>query len=88
MLSLPWKPTRKLKISELAEGHYLITFVSGIANETAFKTTINDDLASCLNEEDHLLNADWSTKSVELITPNIKSFKKRVIFESLVIVNE
>lgn len=88
MLSLPWKPTRKLKISEIEKGRYLITIVSGAVKENAFRTIVDDELASCLNEGDRLLNADWETKSVELITSDLNSFKKRIIFESFVFAND
>lgn len=88
MLSLPWKPKRKLRISQIKEGHYVITFMFDIVTDSDFNTMIGDDLASCLNNDDRLVNPDWESKSVELITNDLDAFQKRVIFEAFVIVND
>lgn len=85
MLSLPWKPSRQVRITEGAKGSYTLTFVSRIENKDVFEKIIKNDLEVCLGKHDNLTAVDWKNKSVRLMTTDITSFKQKLIFRPIII---
>jgi len=85
MLSLPSKPWKKVKVEQLTEKQYRITFVSPLNSETAFRRTVRDDLELCLNEGDEIRDPDWASRSVVLITEDFETFKRRLIYVCIMI---
>jgi hypothetical protein len=85
MLSLPSKPWKKVKIEEKEEGQFLITFLSPIRDRAEFERIIEEDLKDCLGEEDRFSAPTWKTKSITLATPDIKSFRRRLLYQRIFI---
>ncbi len=88
MITLPSKPWKKVKIDQEGEGRYTLTFLSSLKSEAEFKKIINDDLESCLGEHDSLVNPTWKTKGITLLTKDIDSYQRRLVFCSILIENE
>ncbi|MCZ7565668.1 MAG: hypothetical protein M5U08_19310 [Burkholderiales bacterium] len=88
MLSLPSKPWKKVRIEQLSEREYRITFVSSLADEAEFLEAVKNDLGSCVGTDDGLGTPDWGTRSVQLSTASIAAFKRRLVFASIVVETE
>ena len=85
MLSLPSKPWKKVKIEEKKEGKYLITFLSPIKESAEFERIIEEDLKYCLGEKDRFGAPRWKTMSITLFTPDIQSFRRRLLYQRIFI---
>jgi len=85
MLSLPSKPWKKVKIDPLGGEEYRLTFLSPLENELQFREAVAEDIASSLGEQDRLGQADWQSRSVTLSTTDLKAFKRKLIFASVMI---
>lgn len=85
MLSLPSKPWKKVKIDELGSHEYRLTFLSPLEDEAQFREAVDEDIASSLGEQDRLGPSDWQSRSVTLTTTDLKAFKRRLIFASVMI---
>lgn len=85
MLSLPSKPWKKVKIEEKKEGKYLMTFLSPIKESAEFERIIEEDLKYCLGEKDRFGAPKWKTKSIPLFTPDIQSFRRRLLYQRIFI---
>ena len=85
MLSLPSKPWKKVKIDELGNQEYRLTFLSPLENELQFREAVVEDIASSLGEQDRLGQSDWQSRSVTLTITDLKAFKRKLIFASVMI---
>lgn len=88
MLSLPSKPWKKVRIEQLGERKYRITFVSSLADEAEFLEAVGNDLGSCVGADDALGTPDWESRSVQLSTASIAAFKRRLVFASIMVDTE
>jgi hypothetical protein len=82
MLTLPTKP--KIKIEDAGPGRYLITFLSPIENEEEFQQMIRLYLEKGLDEGDALTDPQWDSKSVSVITTDIRAFEKKLNFVRII----
>jgi len=85
MLSLPSKPWKKVKIAQLGEQEYRITFVSPIENEARFLEAVDEDIGSSIGERDRLGKPDWASLSVTLTTADLAAFKRKLVYASIMI---
>jgi hypothetical protein len=85
MLSLPSKPWKKVKIEGKKEGKYLLTFLTPIKESAEFERIIEEDLKYCLGEKDRFGPPKWKTKSIPLFTPDIQSFRRRLLYQRIFI---
>ena len=85
MLSLPSKPWKKIALEKQQDGRFLITVLSPLTTEAEFEQVIGDDLQSCVGEHDVLVERDWDTKTLVLTTGDIKSFKRKLIYHSVIV---
>jgi len=77
-----------VEIVQQGENHYLITFLSSLKDEDQFREIIQGDLKPCLNEQSTLKNTDWKTKTVTLRIEDYRSFKRRLVFQGIIIEDE
>ena len=85
MLSLPSKPWKKVKIAQLGEQEYRITFVSPLESETQFLEAVEEDLGASTGEGDRLGQPDWASRSVTLTTADLAAFKRKLVYASIMI---
>ena len=85
MISLPSKPWKKVKIDALAGNEFRITFVSGLSDEADFREAIDEDIASCLGDQDSLGTADWPSRSVTVTTVDFDTLKHKLVYASIMI---
>lgn len=85
MLSLPSKPWMKVKLEPLGEDQYRITFISPIEEEAQFLAVIEADIAASLGQGDRLEKPDWPSRSVTLLTADLPSFNRKLVFASIMI---
>ena len=85
MLSLPSKPWKKVRIDQLGEQEYRITFVSPLDSEVHFLETVEEDLGSSIGERDRLGKPDWESRSVTLTTADLAAFKRKLVYASIMI---
>jgi len=88
MHSLPSKPWKKVEVVQRGENHYLIKFLSPLKDEDHFREIIQDDLEPCLNEHSTFENSDWETRTVTLRIEDYRSFKRRLVFQGVMIEEE
>lgn len=65
-----------------------MTFLSRLKNREEFEGIIKDNLQLCLGENDYLSHPDWENKSIMLITREVDSFKRKLVFQSILIEND
>ena len=85
MLSLPSKPWKKVKIDQLSEQEYRVTFISPLENEAQFLEAVDEDLGSSIGERDRLGKPDWDSRSVTLTTADLAAFKRKLVYASIMI---
>lgn len=83
MLALPSKPWKRVKVIDQGNGRYLLCVISKLRNEADFVRVIQEDFTPCLREEDDLLEPNWHSRSVVLITKDFSSFQRRLIFRNV-----
>ena len=88
MHSLPSKPWKKVEIVQQDDNNYLIKFLSSLKDEDQFEEIIQDDLGPCLNEQSTLENSDWETRTVTFRIEDYRSFKRRLVFQGVIIEEE
>jgi len=88
MHSLPSKPWKKVEIVQQDDNNYLIKFLSSLKDEDQFEEIIQDDLEPCLDEHSILNTTDCETKSLTLKIEDYQSFKRRLIFQGVIIEEE
>ena len=77
-----------MEIVQQGDNNYLVKFLSPLKNEDQFRGIIQDDLEPCLNEQSTLKNTDWETKTVTLKIEDYRSFKRRLVFQGVIIEEE
>ena len=77
-----------MEIVQQGGNNYLIKFLSPLKDEDQFRKIIQDDLEPCLNEQSTLKNTDWETKTVTLRIEDYRSFKRRLVFQGVIIEEE
>ena len=85
MLSLPSKPWKKVRIDQLGEQEYRITFLSPLDDEAQFLAVIEEDIVWSLGERDRLGKPDWPSRSVTLSIHDLAAFKRDLIYSSIMI---
>ncbi len=85
MLSLPSKPWKKVRISELGDRHFRITFVTELENEAQFREILEEDIVASLGLQDRMGAADWPTRSVVITTPNLPALKRNLVYASIMV---
>ena len=85
MLSLPSKPWKKVRISELAEKTFQLTFVSELENEAQFHEIIEEDIAASLGPQDRIGVADWPSRSVVITTADLPTLKRNLVYASIMV---
>lgn len=85
MLSLPSKPWKRVRLETVAERHYRIVFLTEFADETAFSEALEQDIRPCLGRRDELGAPDWASRSVELRTPDLPTFKRNLVFACVMV---
>ena len=85
MLSLPSKPWKKVKIVQLGEQEYRVSFVSPLESEAQFLEVVEDDLGSSIGEGDRLGKPDWASRSVTLTIADLTAFKRKLVYASIMI---
>ena len=85
MLSLPSKPWKKVKIDQLGEQEYRVTFLSPLDSEAQFLEAVEEDLGSSIGEGDRLGAPDWASRSVTLATADLAAFRRRLVYASIMI---
>jgi hypothetical protein len=85
VLSLPSKPWKKVRISELGERNFQITFVTELENEAQFREIIEEDIAVSLGPQDSLGAADWVSRSVIITTADLTVLKRNLVYASIMV---
>ncbi len=88
MLSMPQKPLKKVSVAPEGEGRYRLTFLSAVQDEDEFKQMIEEDIKDSLGENDSIVDPDWETKSLILITDDLDSFLMELNFHFYMTKNE
>ena len=77
-----------MEIVQQGENLYLIKFLSPLKDEDQFRKIIQDDLELCLSEHSTIKNTDWKTKTVTLRIEDYQVFKRRLVFQGVIIDEE
>lgn len=85
MLSLPSKPWKKVRIDAVAEHRYRIVFLSDIPSEAEFLEAVEEDLRPCLGAGDELGAPDWPSRSAALRTLDLPTFKRNLVYASIMV---
>jgi hypothetical protein len=73
-----------VKIETLAD-HYRIVFLTDMPTEAAFLDAVEKDIRPCLGANDQLGAPDWPSRSVTLITADLPTFKRNMVFACVMI---
>lgn len=84
MISLPSKPWKKVRI-EAADQRYRIVLLTEMPTEAEFLNVIKDDIVPCLSPRDELSSPNWPSRSVTLTTLDLPTFKRNLIFASVMV---
>jgi hypothetical protein len=74
-----------VKIAQLGEQEYRITFISPLESEAQFLEVVEEDLGSSIGEGDGLGESDWPSRSVTLTIADLAAFKRKLIYASIMI---
>jgi hypothetical protein len=85
MLKLPSKKWKKVQFRAKGQGTYELYFISSLKDENELKKIVKDDIEECLDENDRVIGVQWETKSVTLAISDSASFRRRLIFASILI---
>ncbi len=88
MQSLPSKPWKKVTIDEQGEDEIRLTFLSELEGEAQFEEVIEKDIVASLGPEDRIGEPDWPSRSVTLTTSDLRTFKRNLVFASIMIEND
>lgn len=88
MQSLPSKPWKKVAIDELGEGRIRLTFVSELESEADFEEAVDGDIAASLGPGDQIGETDWPARAVTLTTSDLRAFKRKLVYASVMIEND
>jgi hypothetical protein len=88
VLTLPSKPWKRVAIAQMGEAEYLIRLISPLKEPAEFDRIVREDLEPCLGPQDKLTDPIWESRSVRLITSDFNAFKKRLIFQGIVITKD
>ncbi len=88
MLTLPSKPWKRVAIIKVAETEYIVRVVSPLKEPAEFDCIVREDLEPCLGPQDRLADPAWESRSVTLITPDFNAFRKRLVFQGIVIARD
>jgi|TARA_Y100000031_G_scaffold142435_1_gene171941 hypothetical protein len=88
MQSLPSKPWKKVIIDELGEDGIRLTFLSELENEAQFEEVIEEDIVASLGPDDRIGEPDWPSRSVTLTTSDLRAFKRKLVYASIMIEND
>ena len=88
MQSLPSKPWKKVTIDELGEGGIRVTFLSELENEAQFEAVIEEDIVASLGAGDRIGERDWPSRGVTLTTSDLRAFKRKLVYASIMIEND
>ncbi len=80
VLSLPSKPWKKVKITALSEQCYRIAFLTEMSSEAALREAVEKDITPSLGARDELGQVDWPSRSVTLMTLDLPTFKRNLVF--------
>jgi len=85
VISLPSKPWKKVKIETMAEHRYRIVILTEMPTEAAFHEVVEKDVQPCLGAGDELGLPDWPSRSVTLMTRDLRTFKRNMVFACVMI---
>lgn len=85
MLSLPSKPWKKVRISELGDNNFRITIVTELENEQQFAAIIEEDIAASLGSGDRMRAVDWPSRSVVVTTADLPALKRNLVYSSIMV---
>jgi hypothetical protein len=85
VLSLPSKPWKKVRISDLDDKNFRITFVTELDNEAQFREIIEEDIVASLGPHDNMVAADWPSRSVIVTTADLAALKRNLVYASIMV---
>ncbi len=88
MLSLPTKPWKKVKIDNLRQGEFLLTFLSEFESKAQFDEVIKEDIVASLGSQDQIGERNWALRNVAVTTPDLEAFKRRLVYACIMIEND
>ncbi len=69
----------------MGEHRYRVVFLTGFADEAEFGEAVEDDIRPCLGTDDELGAADWPSRSVMLTTRDLATFKRNLVYSSIMV---
>jgi hypothetical protein len=85
MISLPSKPWKRVKLEDVAEQRYRIVFLTEMPGESDFIEAVEKDIRPCLGKDDELDMPDWPSRSVILMTRDLPTFKRNLVFACVMV---
>ena len=88
VLTLPSKPWKRVAIIKVAETEYIVRVLSPVKEFAEFDRIVREDLEPCLGPGDKLADPLWESRSVRLISHDFTAFRKRLVFQGIVIARD